>query len=115
MTASHYGPAFEQEDKHLMAGMGHVFTDSIPAEEWWVHRHSALKQSGSDGDKILYLYHYDLRDVRSRSVGTELAAPLTAKTSGVLPAGFVQQNNKCAVKKWNQCKYRQKQVSEESL
>lgn len=34
MTASHYGPAFEQEDKHLMAGMGHVFTDSIPAEEW---------------------------------------------------------------------------------
>lgn len=31
-------------------------------------------------------------------MGTKMAAPLTAKTSGVLPAGFVQQNNKYAVK-----------------
>lgn len=56
----------------------------------------------SNGDKILYLNHYDLRDVRSRGVGTELAAPLTAKTSVVFPAGFVQQNNKYAVKKQNE-------------
>lgn len=82
----------------------YVFTASIPPE--FYHRMGARALSPEtirEGwNKILYLYHYDLRDVRSRCVGTELAAPLTAKTSGVFPAGFVQQDNKYAVKKQNE-------------
>ena len=49
----------------------------------------------------MYLYHYDLRDVRSRSVGIDLATPLTVKMSASFPLGFVQQDNQSAVKKQN--------------